>query len=239
MNEHEQVLNMIRTKNQAPIELDRSHTALIIVDMQRYFTEPGFPFTEVFNHMSPGVAAGYLKRVSEVVIPNIQLLLACFRANKSPIIFTAVGTETGDGQDLPGWLKGFDTLGMAVLGSRVWPPVTDPSWEIDDALSPEPGELVVNKLSAGTFATTGLEQRLRNQSINAVIVSGVASDVCVATTAREAADRGFQTIMVSDACTTLSEAMHQASLDTFNIALGSVRTAADVIALLQKVQRAA
>lgn len=239
MNEHEQVLNMIRTKNQMAITLDRSRTALVVVDMQRYFTEPGFPFTEVFNHLSPGVATGYLKRVSEVVIPNIQRLLACFRANNSPIVFTAVGTESGDGQDLPGWLKELDALGLTALGSRVWPPVTDPSWKIDGALSPELGELVINKMSAGTFATTGLEQRLRNQGIKAVVVTGVASDVCVATTAREAADRGFHSIMVSDACTTLSEAMHQASLDTFNIALGSVRTVAEVIELLQKVQRTA
>ena len=239
MNEHEQVLNMIRTKNEAPINLDPAHTALVIVDMQRYFTESGFPFTEVFNHLSPGVATGYLKRVREMVVPNIQRLLACFRTNRSPVIYTAVGTETGDGEDLPGWLKAVDTLGMATLGSHVWPPISDPSWEIDSALSPEAGELVLNKLSAGTFATTGLEQRFRNQGIDSVIVTGVASDVCVSTTAREAADRGFQSIMVSDACTTLSTTMHQASLDTFNIVLGSVRTTAGVVRLLNKVSQVA
>jgi nicotinamidase-related amidase len=61
----------------------------------------------------------------------------------------------------------------------------------------------------------------------------------VTTTAREAADRGFKTIMVSDGCTTLSEQMHQASLETFNIALGWVRTAQEVIELLRRLRRAA
>ena len=97
----------------------------------------------------------------------------------------------------------------------------------------------MNKLSAGTFATTGLEQRLHHQGIDSVVVTGVSSDVCVTATAREAADRGFQSIMVSDGCTTLSDRMHQASLDTFNLALGWVRTTAEVIEQLQEVQRAA
>lgn len=232
MNEHEQVIGMIRAKNQAPIQLKPQRTALIVVDMQRYFTQPSYPFTEIFEKMAPGSSLGYLKRVRETVIPSIQKLLATFRAQGAPVVFTAVGTETGDGRELPAWLKSFDELGLATLGKRVWPPVHDPSWQIDDALKPLQTEVVLNKLSAGTFATTGLEQRLRHQHVDSVVVTGVASDVCVATTAREAADRGFKTIMVSDGCTTLSDQMHQASLETFNIAFGWVRAADEVAALL-------
>jgi biuret amidohydrolase len=239
MNEHERIIGIVRTKNQTPIELSPSGTALIVVDMQRYFTQPSFPFTEVFEKLSPGSSIGYLKRVRETVISNIQKLLNSFRAGRSTVVFTAVGTETEDGRELPFWLRSFDELGLATIGRRVWPPVNDPSWEIDEALKPLPGEAVLNKLSAGTFATTGLEQRLRHQGVEAVVVTGVSSDVCVATTAREAADRGFKTIMVSDACTTLSEQMHQASLDTFNIAFGWVRTADEVVALLGRGVRAA
>ncbi|MCI0362959.1 MAG: cysteine hydrolase [Phycisphaerales bacterium] len=239
MNEHEQIIGIITAKNQTPIKLDPRRTALVVVDMQRYFTQPSFPFTNVFEKLSPGSSAGYLKRVRESVIPSIQRLLDSFRAAGSPVVFTAVGTETGDGRELPCWLRAFDELGMATVGKRVWPPITDPSWEIDDALMPLPGEVVLNKLSAGTFATTGLEQRLRNREVEAVVVSGVSTDVCVTTTAREAADRGFKTIMVSDGCTTLSESMHQASLETFNIAFGWVRTADEIVALLGSVPRAA
>jgi biuret amidohydrolase len=233
MNEYEQIMSIVRAKNSAAIQLNPRGTALIVVDMQRYFTQPSYPFTQVFDKLSPGASAGYLKRVREIVTPNIQKLLVAFRDFSGPVVFTAVGTEAGDGRDLPCWLRAFDELGLATLGQRVWPPITDLSWEIDEALAPQPGELILNKLSAGTFATTGLEQRLRNQGVNSVVVTGVASDVCVTTTAREAADRGFQTIMVGDGCTTLSEQMHQASLDTFNIALGWVRSAGEVVALLR------
>jgi biuret amidohydrolase len=239
MTEHEQIIGIVAAKNRTPIELDPRHTVLVVVDMQRYFTQPSFPFTQVFERLSPGSSAGYLKRVRDIVIPGIQKLLRSFRAAGSPIVFTAVGTEAGDGRDLPCWLRSFDELGLATVGQRVWPAVGDASWEIDEALKPRSGETVLNKLSAGTFATTGLEQRLRHQQIDAVIVTGVSSDVCVATTAREAADRGFRTVMVSDGCTTLSESMHQASLETFNIAFGWVRTAEEVVALLEAVPRAA
>lgn len=234
MNEHEQIIAIIRAKNESPIPLDPRRTALIVVDMQRNFTQPSFPFTEVFNKLSPGASSGYLHRVREVVIPSIQKLLVCFRDLGSPIVFTAIGTEVGEGRDLPYWLRAFEEVGLATLGTHVWPPLDDPSWQIDEALKPQPGEPVLSKFSAGTFATTGLEQRLRNQGIESVVVTGVSSDVCVTTTAREAADRSFRTIMVSDGCTTLSEQMHQASLETFNIAFGWVRTAEEVVALLRQ-----
>ena len=233
MNEHEQIIEIIRAKNQSRIELEPRRTALIVVDMQRYFTEPSFPFTEVFNKLSPGAASGYLKRVREIVIPSIQKLLACCRDLGSRVVFTAVGTETSEGHDLPCWLRSFDELGLATIGSRIWPSTTDPSWKIDPALAPRAGEAVLNKFSAGTFATTGLEHSLRNQGVEAVVISGVSTDVCVSTTAREAADRGFKTVLVSDGCTTLSQRMHEASLETFNVAFGWVRTADEIVALLR------
>src|SRR5229473_1132279 len=132
MNEHEQIAAVISARNETPVRLDARRTALMVVDMQRYFTEPLFPFTEVFNRLSPGAASGYLSRVREVVVPSIQRLLAGFRALQLPIFFTATGTESG-GRDLPCWLRGLDELGLATLGKRIWPPSDDPSWQIDGA----------------------------------------------------------------------------------------------------------
>jgi nicotinamidase-related amidase len=239
MNEHDQIIAIIAGKNQSPVSLESERTALVVVDMQRCFTQPSFPFTEMFEKLSPGSSAGFLKRTREIVLPSIQRLLRVFRAAKSPVVFTAVGTEAGDGRELPAWLRAFDEVGLATLGKRVWPCVGDPSWEVDEALEPMPGEIVLNKHSAGTFATTNLEHFLRQRQIESVVVTGLSSDVCVATTAREAADRGFKTIMVSDGCTTLSETMHRASLETFNIAFGWVRSANEVISLLENAPRAA
>jgi len=238
MTEHEQCIGILRAKNESPIELDPSRTALIIVDMQRYFTQPSFPFTEVFEKISPGVCSGYLRRIREIVIPSIQRLLAHFRERGSPIVFTAIGSGAKDGDDLPCWLRSFDDVGLSTLGSRLWPPIGDASWEIDEALQPRPDEIVLNKLSAGTFATTDLEQRLRDRGIGYVVVTGVATDVCVSTTAREAADRNFKVVIVSDACTTFSEQLHQANIETLHV-FGWVRRTEDLIGVARKAHAAA
>jgi biuret amidohydrolase len=235
MSEHEQVTGMLSAKNAAPLELDPARTALIIVDMQRYFTQPAFPFTDLFEKLSPGVCSGYLRRVRESVIPSIQRLLDQFRSNGSLVVFTAVGTETQDGSDLACWARALDETGLNLLGTRIHPPVGDPSWQIDPALEPRSEEIVVNKLSAGTFATTDLASQLRSRGIDRVVVTGVVTDVCVSTTAREAADRNFKVVVVSDACTTFSEKLHQANLETLHV-FGWVRSTDDVLRMTQKAR---
>ncbi len=232
MSEHEQCIGIFKAKNQVPIDLDPAHTALIVVDMQRYFTQPSFPFTDAFEKMSPGISSGYLQRVRDTVIPSIQRLLTRFRETGAAIVFTAVGTETKDSNDLPGWLRSFDDMGLGTLGSKIWPPVGDSSWVVDPIFDPQPGEVVINKRSAGAFATTDLEQQLRAKNIDAVVVTGVATDVCVSTTAREAADRNFKVVVVSDACTTISEQLHKANLETLHV-FGWIRNADEVVELLQ------
>jgi biuret amidohydrolase len=233
MSEHEQVTGMLSAKNEAPLELDPARTALVIVDMQRYFTQPSFPFTDLFEKMSPGVCAGYLRRVEKNVIPSIRCLLDQFRKNGSLVVFTAVGTETKDGRDLACWARALDEAGLSLLGTRIHPPVGDPSWQIDPALEPRPGEIVVNKLSAGTFATTNLAEQLRSRGVDRVVITGVVTDVCVSTTAREAADRDFKVVVVSDACTTFSEKLHQANLETLHV-FGWVKATDDVLRMTQK-----
>lgn len=237
MTEHEKVTGILTAKNSAPLELDPACTALVIVDMQRYFTQPSFPFTDFFEKLSPGVCSGYLKRVREDVIPSIRRLLDHFRQNGSPVVFTAVGTRTQDGSDLSCWARALDEAAMTVLGTRIHPPVGDPSWQIDPALEPRSGEIVVNKLSAGTFATTDLADQLHRRGVDRVVITGVVTDVCVSTTAREAADRNFKVVVVSDACTTFSETLHRANLETLHV-FGWVRRSDEVIRMTRSAHAA-
>src|SRR4051812_48641237 len=101
MTEHEQCAAIMRAKNDTPVELDPARTALIVVDMQRYFTQPDFPLTAVYEKIAPGICAGYLGRVKQTVIPRIQQLLGCFRQSGSFVGFTAIGSKAADGSDLP------------------------------------------------------------------------------------------------------------------------------------------
>ena len=199
MSEHENVLAFIRTKNQAPLTLDPAGTALLVIDVQRYFVRPEYPFGQVLERLSPGITAGYFRRVQNTVVPSIRRLQDAFRSRGRPIFYTGTGTRMGDGRDLPGWLRDLDQLGLAVLGTRIWPLVSDPSWQVDDSVAPLPSEPVLIETSSGPLASTSLDQSLRNMGIECVVVTGLTTDVCVSQTARELADRGFTVVVVEDA----------------------------------------
>lgn len=232
MTEHDRVLEIIRLKDQAPLHIDPQKVVLLVIDVQRYFVSPGYPFAQALEKLVPGATVPYFQRVQNTVVPNIKRLLEYFRSLRLPVIFTGTGSYTGDGRDLPHWLKEFDQLGLALLGERIWPQITDPSWQIDTSVSPLPEELVLHKTSSGPLNSTKLDQTLRNMGVETLIVTGLTTDVCVTQTARETADRGFRVIVVEDACTTLSEEMHRAALQAFSLAFGRVRKSDEVINLL-------
>jgi len=232
MTEHEQIQQMIRTKEQAPIALDPRRTALIIVDVQRYFARSDSDFAKLFQTLAPGAIDGYLQRVSSAVLPKIQELQHCFRSLGLPIIFCVAGSYAQDGSDLPCWLKDFDELGLQLLGRRPTPIVNSAYWQVEDAIAPLPDELIINKTSSGALSSTGLDQTLHNMGITSLAVCGLTTAVCVGLTARQTADRGFRVVIVRDACTELSQEMHEAALLSFSHVFGQVRSTLELTRFL-------
>ena len=237
MNEHEKILEIIRLKDQAPLDFDVDHSSLLVIDMQRYFVSPNYPFGQTIEKLVAGASEGYFARVKDSVVPNVQRLLTAFRKSGRPVIFTGTGTYN-DGSELPPWLKDFDQLGIALVGDRIWPRTDDPSWQIDDRVRPEPSEIVLHKTTSGPVNSTKLDQLLHNLGITSLIVTGLTTDVCVTQTARETADRGFRVIVAEDACTTLSEEMHRAALTAFALAFGRVRKTEELLTLFGVEARA-
>lgn len=234
MTEHEMVQQLLRIKDQAPIVIDAEKSALVVVDVQRFFARPDGAFAQAFEKMVPGVTAGYFRRVSTSVLPNIQGLLACFRARKLPVIYFAVGCHAPDGRDLPCWMREFDEVGLMLIGQRVCPPVGDPRGAIEDAVAPQSGEMVLTKSSSGPGASTNLQQILRNLGVRSLVVCGLTTAVCVSQTAREMADCGFQVVVAEDACTELSDESHRAALFTFALTFGLVRPTGQIVELLSQ-----
>ncbi|MBI4907315.1 MAG: cysteine hydrolase [Acidobacteria bacterium] len=232
MTDHDKVKELLRTKDQAPLSIEPATSALIVVDVQRWFTRPDYPRAQIIDKLVSGASDEYFERVHTKVLGNIRRLQNAFRSHGLPVIFLAVGTCVPDGRDLPDWMRDFDRLGMELLGSPVCPPVNDESWQIDDAVAPLPGEMVLNKTSSGALASTRLDQTLHNMGINSLVVCGLTTAVCVSQTAREAADRGFRVIIAEDACTEMSEQMHESALLAFSWVFGRVRSTAEVVELL-------
>lgn len=220
---------MVRQKDQIPLAIDPLKSALLIIDVQRYFSRPDYPWAQLIENLAPGATRGYFNRVTTTVLPNIRRLQEYFRSRQLPVIFCGAGCNLPDGRDLPEWIKDFDQLGLRLLGCRVSPPVGDPSWQFEDSVAPLPGEIVLNKTSSGPLASTKLDQILHNIGINSLVVCGLTTAVCVTQTARETADRGFRVVVVDDACTEMSEEMHRAALFTFSYVFGRVRTTDEMI----------
>ncbi|GAB4379987.1 MAG: cysteine hydrolase [Elainellaceae cyanobacterium] len=175
---------------QLPASLNQ--LALVIIDMQRDFMEPG----------GFGDALGNDVLRLQAIVPTLQQLLATFRELRLPIIHT-LECHQPDLSDCPpaklnrgrGTLKIGDEGPMGrilVLG--------EPGNAIIPELAPLPGEIVITKPGKGAFYNTPLQSILQEQGITHLLITGVTTEVCVQTTMREANDRGYECLMVED-CT--------------------------------------
>ena len=101
--------------------------------------------------------------------------------------------------------------------------------EIIDELKPEPGDIVLNKTTIGAFASTGIDSLLRSLDCDQLYMVGVSTNMCVETTAREAADRGYAVTLVDDACGTNRSEYHDMTMTNFQRLFGRVRTTDQVL----------
>src|SRR5476649_1545825 len=187
-----------------PIRIDLSRTALIIIDMQRDFLEPG-GFGETL-----GNNVGLLKSAVE---PCRQVLAAARKAGIL-VIHTREG-HSPDMNDAP-----TAKVERGEPSKRIGDPGPmgriliqgEPGHDIIPELYPIAGEPVVDKPGKGAFYATNLGLILANRGIENLLVAGVTTEVCVNTTVREANDRGFRCIVLSDCCASYSPEFHQAGL---------------------------
>jgi len=171
-------------------EFDPTHTALLIIDMQRDFLEPG-GFGEML-----GNDVSQLRRTIE---PNRKLLTA-WRAAGLQVIHTREGHRP-DLSDLPPSKKqrgrGKISIGDPGPMGRILVR-GEPGHDIISELYPLVSEHVVDKPGKGAFFGTDLHAILQNRGIGKLVVTGVTTEVCVNTTVREANDRGYECLVLED-----------------------------------------
>jgi nicotinamidase-related amidase len=168
--------------------LDR--TALLIIDMQRDFVDPG----------GFGAALGNDVSLLRACIPPIERVLNAARDTGLFVIYTREGHRP-DLSDCPPSkrVRGHLRIGIGDQGPMGRILVRgEYGHDIIDELRPRPGEPVVDKPGKGSFYATDLDLILRNRSIASLIVCGVTTEVCVHTTVREANDRGYHCLVLAD-----------------------------------------
>jgi biuret amidohydrolase len=209
-------------------ELDPPHAALVIIDMQRDFVDPG------------GFGASLGNDVSRLraIVPTVAALLDEFRRAALPIVHTREG-HLPDLSDCPPSkrLRGSPKLRIGDEGPLGRVLVRgQPGHAIIPELAPAANELVIDKPGKGAFYGTGLDVALQDLRACQLVLCGVTTEVCVQTTMREANDRGYDCLLVEDATESYFPQFKQATLEMVRAQGGIVgwtATAAAVAASLR------
>lgn len=174
-----------------PYPLDPDHTALVVIDMQRDFIEPGGFGDSLGNDVSR----------LEAIIPTTAALIALFRGKTWPIIHTREAHKP-DLSDCPPAKISRGRPGLRIGDTGAMGRILvagEPGNQIVDALAPIAGEIVIDKPGKGMFYATGIHETLQNMGITHLVFAGVTTEVCVQTSMREANDRGYECLLIEDA----------------------------------------
>ena len=213
-----------------PVPMRRdSSVALLIIDMQYHDAAAGRGSCLAVEKIKPGSMAYFTRRVDEVVIPEIQKLLAYFRTHEMPVIHITLGSHYRDLRDVPERLRGWiaNVERRSGMQDLLW--AGTPDFEIREEVKPVPGEVVINKTTFGAFISSNVDQVLRQMRVQSLVITGVSTNCCVESTARDAADRGYGCIIVDKATADYDAQGHDATLRAFYMNFGRVSDDADKI----------
>jgi ureidoacrylate peracid hydrolase len=202
-------------------QLDPSETALIVVDMQATFVEPGAP-AEV--------------PISRDIINPINSLADELRAMGVTIVWvTHANSHNSQASDWDMFFTHFvaddvrqktiDSLDPGAVGQRVWR---------DLRIAEDDLHVVKNRYSALVPGSSQLERVLRSRGLRNLLITGTKTNVCCEATGRDAMMMDFRVVMVSDCLAALSDEEHQASLETFIQQFGDVMNSEEVLAVLRR-----
>ena len=204
--------------------LDGAKCALIVIDMQNFFMD------DAYAAACP---------VARDIVPNVNALADATRRAGGLVVWVRMVAPPGSDESWSAYHERFtadlskarlDDLAAGATGYALW-----------DGMDVRDDDEIVdkNRYSAFIKGASEIEAMLRGRGIETLVFTGVATNVCVESSARDAMMLNFRTLMVSDACATKTDAEHNATLAIFHTRFGDVRESGDVIAMLEKSATAA
>jgi len=185
-------MKLVAPFNTHNLKLNIDKSALMVIDMQKFFLDP----------QSPTYTCG-----GPVILPKVKLLTEAFRSVGRPVIYTK---HVHHPDRIDAGIMGWWWDGMCIENS--------PESEIADEIAPNPSEKIIFKHRYSAFYDTDLETVLRCLKIEDVVVSGIMTNMCCESTARDAYYRDYRVFFPADATGSITEEMHTASL--LNLAFG-------------------
>lgn len=201
-------------------KLVAAKTALVLIDLQRDFLSMDGYFARM----------GYDPSALRVVLPVVARLIAAARAAGMQIVHTRQGyrADQADMTDYEKWRRkraGLDGTEVLLRGS--------PGFEIVREVDVAADDIIIDKTTNSAFTYTDFELVLRARGITHLMFGGCTTDVCVHTTLREACDRNFQCLTISDACASGDPYAHEAALHMVTVEDGVFGVLADSDAVLK------
>ena len=167
-----------------------SGMAVLVIDVQRYYTESTSPLVLFTEALYPGGTAYMHQRLDSLVIPNIARILSAARMSSVPIIYARLCGTQDDRGDLHRNFQEFDRLAFAQIGMHVYPLASESLADVDLRIAPLKNDIVINKTGYSAFHETGLHQLLQSKGIGTLVVTGLTTSQCVNSSARAASDYG-------------------------------------------------
>lgn len=205
--------------------LDPAHCALIVIDMQRDFVEPGGFGESLGNDVS----------LLQAIVPTVAQLIAGFRTAGLPVIHTRE-CHKPDLSDLPPAKRDRGNPDLRIGNPGPMGRILiagEAGADIVPDLYPLAGETVIDKPGKGAFYATDLQETLQEHGITQLVFAGVTTEVCVQTTMREANDRGYECLLAEDATESYFPQFKQAAIEMIVAQGGIVGWAAPTASIVE------
>ena len=201
-------------------KVDPENAALIVVDVQNDFAATGGAMDR----------EGFDVKMAQEMVPRLVKFIDEVRKAKVPIIYIQNVYNSDQNWYLSEvWLE---QASRKRNGSYTERPVCVKGtwgWEFYDGIKPLPNEMVVTKHRFSAFVDTDLDLILRSKNIKALIMTGIATNVCVETTARMGFLKDYYIVFVRDCCAAYKEHLHETTLENIDTLFGQVAVAQDII----------
>jgi len=195
-----------------PVPLDRERLGLVIVDMQYLDASPDQGFGAAMEIIEPGSMEFFNARNEDQVVPGIAKLIAGFRERGLPIVYVLVGSDYRDLRDLPRrhreWIRTIER--QSGVKDILWS--GNPAYRVRDELAPTEDDTLVKKTAFGAFTSSTMDETLRGMAIDQLIVTGIATNCCVSTTIRDAADLGYGVVVVEECTADYDRVTHETAI---------------------------